>query len=146
VIFSYAVGGASILELPGSEAVGTGAAISRTLTLTGNSAPLTMQIANGDGATVVDGLGMIANGDEMVVVGVVAGGTLAASDNRVTLTIAPNAKAVKVLIWRGAKADVASFKSALSASAKPADVTPMTKGGKPRWAETVTVEGKLGSL
>ena len=145
VLFSYAVGGASVLELPGTETVGAGAAISRTLAISGNSAELSMQVASGDGATVADGLGMIAEGDEVVVVGVVAGGTLAASDNRVTLTIAPNTKAVKVLIWRGAKADVAAFKSALSASTKPVDVTPMTKGGKPRWAETVTVEGKLGS-
>jgi PA14 domain len=145
VILSYGVGSAAIFELPGSEAVGEGAAISRTLSITGNSAPLSMQIASGEGAVVTDGVGMIVNEDQVTAVGVVAGGTLAAADNRISLTIEPNTKAVKVLIWHGLKADVAAFKSTLSKSAQPADLTPMTKGGIPRWAETVTVAGSLGS-
>ncbi len=145
VLFSYAIGSAAILDLPQAETVGSGTVIARTLTISGNKDPLLMQVASGKGATVDGGFGVIENKDTVTIIGVVAGGTLNAKDDRLILAIAPNTKAVKVLMWSGPKAGAETFKKAVSASAKPADLTPMTKGGKPRWAETVTVAGTLGS-
>jgi PA14 domain len=145
VIFSYVVGSASVLETTDLEAVGAKQAISRTLTLSDNSAPLTLQLATTTKAKIDNGIAIIAQDDGITAIGVVAGGTIALADERVTLTLAAQTTGAKILTWKGPAAELATFRSALTASAKPRDLSPVkTKGGKPRWSQTVATKGTLG--
>jgi hypothetical protein len=142
-ILSYVIGGADVLEVPALESAGKLDAITRSFTLAGNNDALSVVLADG-AAKLVDGVAVIEDGDTVTAVGVVAGGALAVDDGRVTMAIPGRTALAKAALWKGAKADLAGFAAALKTLAKPADAKALTKGGKPRWAETITVAGELG--
>jgi len=141
-ILSYTIGTAEVLEVDAFETSGKTEGISRSFTLTGNNDPATVLISEGS-ATLADGIAVIESGDAIVAVGAI-GGTLAANDGKVLFTIPGKTALAKVLLWRGAKADLANFKALLVASPKPVDAKPLTKGGKPRWTEPLVTQGELG--
>jgi PA14 domain len=144
VIFSYSIGKAAILDTSATEAVGATQAISRTLSISDNNAPLTVQLATHDKAKLDNGIAVITQEDGITAIGAAAGGSIAVADGRVTLTVAPNTTGAKILSWRGPAAELSNFRSALAASAKPTDLSAVkTKGGKPRWSQTITTKGSL---
>jgi hypothetical protein len=146
VVLSYNVGGAEVLELPGVAANGTLTGISRSLTLSGNDQPLTLLVAEGAGAAAsADGLGTLEDGDSVTAAGVIGGGTFAGEGSRLTLTIPAKTAAVKLVVWHGAKSELAEFKALLAATAKPGDLHAQTKGGPARWGEPISLAGELGT-
>ncbi|HEX3135698.1 MAG TPA: PA14 domain-containing protein [Planctomycetota bacterium] len=141
-ILSYSVGTADVLEVDALEGSGKNEAITRSFTLSNNTDPATVLVSEGT-ATVEGGIAVIENGDAVIAVGAL-GGTLAANDGKVLLTIPGKTTLAKVVLWRGPKAEVGAFKAVLAASPKPVDAKPLTKGGKPRWTEPVVTQGELG--
>lgn len=139
VILSYSVGKAGVLELDAYEQ----GAITRSFTLSGNDDALSLLVHEG-AATLADGIAVGEDGENANAIAVIAGGTLSAADGKVVLALPAKTGLAKVALWRGPKADLAKFTAAVKAIAKPADLTSRTKGGKPRWAETVVTQGELG--
>lgn len=142
-ILNYTIGSADILEVDAFESAGKSEGISRSFTLSGNANPATVLVSEG-AATLTDGFAVIEQGDAVTAIGAVAGGTITAADGKVLFTIPGNTALAKVVLWRGAKADLANFKALLAATPKPVDAKPLTKGGKPRWTESVITQGELG--
>lgn len=139
VILSYSVGKAGVLELDAFEQ----GAITRSFTLSGNGDALALLVHEGT-ATLVDGIAVEQDGEFANAIAVIGGGTLSAADGKVVLTMPAKTALAKVALWRGAKADLAKFTAAVKTIAKPANLTSRTKGGKPRWNETVITAGELG--
>jgi len=52
---------------------------------------------------------------------------------------------LKLSIWRGPAASLGKYAAALEASAAPADLAPLTKGGPARWKEKLETEYKPGA-
>ncbi len=143
VVLSYTVGGAEVLEVAGFETKGKAEAITRSFSLTGNADTLTV-LVNEEAATLVDGMAVVESGEHATAVGVVAGGALAVTDGKVLFTIPGKTALAKLALWRGPKSELAGFKALLASSPKPLDAKPLTKGGKPRWNETLVTQGELG--
>lgn len=139
VILSYSVGKAGVLELDAFEQ----GAITRSFTLSGNDDALALLVHEGT-ATLADGIAVSEDGEFANAIAVVGGGTLSAADGKVVLALPAKTALAKVALWRGPKADLAKFTAAVKAIAKPVDLTSRTKGGKPRWSETVVTQGELG--
>jgi hypothetical protein len=146
VVLQYSVGAAEVLEVAAVEAGAKAAAITRSLTLTSNAQPLTMLVAeHGEGkASIVDGLGLVEEGDAVTAAGVIGAGTLIADGNRLALTIPAKTAVVKLATWHGEKADLPTFKALLGTLAKPVDAHALTKGGKGRWGAALVTAGELG--
>jgi glucose/arabinose dehydrogenase len=51
---------------------------------------------------------------------------------------------VKICLWSGPSADASGVIATLPRTKPPIDLTPLTKGGKARWTETITTKGKRG--
>ena len=143
VVLSYTIGAAEVLEVAGLETKGKAEAITRSFTLGSNGDALTV-LVDEQAATLVDGMAVVESGENASAIGVVGGGTLAATDGKVIFTIPAKTALAKLAMWRGPKAELAGFKALLAASPKPTDAKPLTKGGKPRWNETLVTAGELG--
>ena len=145
VVFSYTVGAGTVLELPGFEA--DGKAVSRTLSIA-NVGPVTNLVAelpDGTGS-VAGGVATLSAGDNKVSVGLVdapAGVSLAVVGNRILLKIGATAAATfKVVI---VNADAAAAAPIIAAASAITDPKTLTKGGAPRYPETVETKGELGT-
>ncbi len=143
-VFSYSVGTGSVLELPAFEA--DGKAVSRTLELANfpGATNLVAELSNGTGA-VEGGVATLTAGDAKVSVGLVgapAGVSLAVAGNRILLKIgALKAATFKVVIANVAAAEAAAVLSAAKDITSP---DTLTKGGAPRYSETLETKGELG--
>ena len=106
----------------------------RVLSLT-QLAALAQQAAGGDDDALV--VACVADPEKAV---------LSASDSQVHLTIAPSKEpsAVKLLTWRGDRAQLPTVLAALKNVKPAADLTPWTRGGPPRWREKLTTKAELG--
>lgn len=133
VVIAYTVGDARVLELPGYERSGETFAFTRTLNFGKSSRDLWLRVclettpvalARGSVATLV-------NSNGFVLLHLPA----AATPANVKLFIAnPNPDS-----------DTATLARLAEASAPPADLTPLTHGGPPRWNPPIATRGKLGS-
>jgi glucose/arabinose dehydrogenase len=144
-VFSYSVGTGSVLELPAFEA--DGKAVSRTLEIANfaGATNLVAELANGTG-TVEGGIATLTAGEAKVSVGLVnapAGVSLAVAGNRILLKIgAIKAATFKVVIANVAAADGAAVLGAAKEITAP---DTLTKGGAPRYSETIETKGELGA-
>jgi len=75
---------------------------------------------------------------------VVGAGTFAVDGTRLVLTIPAKAALTELVSWHGLKSDLASFKALVAATPKPSDAHALTKGGKGRWGDAITLTGELG--
>jgi hypothetical protein len=99
----------------------------------------------------VPGTGKVDNGIANVgaihaaVVGAPAGAALEVTGNRIAFKIPPRNEAVtfKVLIAGGGDASKTAFDALAKSSAKPTDLTPLTKGGPGRWKDVIETKGEL---
>ncbi len=87
--------------------------------------------------------------DDAVVIACVADpetAILSATDSEVYLTITPGKAmaAVKVLSWRGDRAQLAGVLASLKSLKPAADLSPLTRGGPPRWEQKLTTKAALG--
>jgi glucose/arabinose dehydrogenase len=142
IVLSYSANGRDVLDMPGTELAGKSLVFTRTLNIAAGK-PLTLVMADVEGAqATIDGdQRVLLTKDKFTTVIRTSGGKLRVLDGgRVVLDVASEASNVKLLLARvdseAAKAIIASKLSAAR------DLKPLTKGGKPRWTETVTTQGQ----
>ena len=156
VVFAYTVGEATLLEMPELEKAGDVPLLTRTFNVhtPGAASTLVLSDAPDGAAALIEGDVAISpndakNPDLRTVIGLVgapAGAKLEAAGHRVTVKLPAFTKgsAFKVVYAKGPSAETAALTAAVKAAAKPADLTPFTKGGPAHWKETVKVKGVLG--
>src|SRR5882672_2950062 len=139
-VLSYTVGAAEILELPAYDAKSD--TFSRTFNAAKAAGPLSMLVAEKDGATAtMDGNLALLDSGETVVAVAAAGAALQTGMNRIEAVL-PSGKSA-LYLWAGLKADLAKFRAAVKSASAPADLAPLTKGGPGR-NTAVTTTGTLG--
>ncbi len=151
VIFSYTVGDCQVLDMPTHETHGAVKLFCRTLNLKASAQALTMVVADVDGAK--DSIG---GGDRIVLVGpkgltgarVVGGpkGTKLESvdkGTRIVLRLPALKEDARIKVYTypitGTGDDLAAVIEKLPG---PANLAPLTRGGKARWTESVVTKGK----
>lgn len=146
-VLHYTVGECKVLDAP-SFADGV---FTRVLNLGPTGAALTHLVAfeeKAKGRVEAGNLAVLEKGDQLVVAGVngAAGATWKVEDGKALLTLPASKEAVRcaLVVARIAKDQLATFRDAVN-KARPADLTPRTKGGPTRWKETVTTKGTLGT-
>lgn len=151
IIFSYTVGDVAVLDMPGVTVANKKRIFTRTLNIAPSKQPLTMVLADLPGTkegTSVDSMAMINDGKNTLMASVIGGpkGTKIGFVLRLTLEIPASDKPaqIKVAMWGGPKADWEQGAKALNDVGTPIDLAPLTKGGKARFTETVTTQGKRG--
>ena len=162
-VFSYTVGDAEVLEMPGVETVDGVSAITRTIQIARSSKPLTLLVTEvqAEGALGrIDGntatLNYTDSREAAAFVGAPLGtrwevgmpprATPAPGNVGVMLKLpAITAPVVfKIVLWQGASADLPKFADVLKASPKPVNLTAFCKGGASRWNEKIETRGTLG--
>jgi hypothetical protein len=129
-IFSYSVGKTPVLETMDLE----GEAFVRTLQVAPSDTPMELMIATAAPDLHVEGVGLPT------------GAAIAPQDGQVRLRLpAGPREPFKILIAGGGDATKAAFDAQVKASAKPGDLASLTKGGPPRWAESIETKGVLSA-
>ena len=133
VVVAYTVGDARVLELPGYERHGETSVFSRTLNVGKSSRDLTLRVAPEATAVALagDGAARLVRTNGFTLLNIPA----EATPLNVKLLIAGSPGA----------ADAAALAGFAALSAPAADLTPLTKGGPPRWDPPIATRGKLGS-
>jgi len=130
VVFSYTVGGCSVLERPGFHDAGAATAFTRTFNLGPSAVPLELMVYDDDTPGHVE-VGLAAAPGTA---------TLAASGkSSIRLKIPAHAAPIRfmVLLWIGAKGDLSSVKQL-------PDLSASCKGGPARWTPALVTAGALG--
>lgn len=149
-VFSYTVGGTAILDMMNAEVQGKTRIFTRTLNLKPSTAALTMVVADLDGATgeVKNKLAVLTGPKGVTAAKIIAAPEGTAFEvldkSRIVLKIPATAadSKVKIALWGGPAADLATAGQALAATATPVDLTPLTKGGKAQWPTPLEAAGK----
>jgi len=157
VVFTYTVGTAGVLEMPGQEKSGDVPLLTRTLNIVAAGPGASVVLADGvDGATatVENGVGTVANNaldaDSRVVVTIVGapeGAQIQAHGARLFLKL-PKLDAdtkFKIVYARGASAEVAKLAEAAKKAAAPENLAQYKTGGPAHWPEVVKTQGTLGA-
>ncbi len=156
VVLAYTVNTAPVLELPGSEKAADQTVLTRTFNVLGKGEASNLLLSEAqEGTSVTEQNGLIVlnddpkNADSRVVIGVVGapmGAKLQVDGSRAQLNLPAFSgnEQFKVVYWKGTQADLAKAEAAIKGVEKPGDLRPLTKGGEPRWKETVETAGVLG--
>ena len=160
VVFSYTVGRARVLELPGLSIHAGEKVFTRTIQLEKPSSETLL---------VCDGLPGSASGNANGTKGTLLLSGVGTAEAPATLGVAligaPEAmlfaeggvvrvklsgreqagKSFQIAIWRGAAEDAGKFNAAVTALAAPRDLSALTKGGPARWSEPVATQGALAT-
>lgn len=151
IVFSYTIGDSLVLDMPSIEVHDKQRVFVRTLNLAPSKTERLILLADLPKATKLTNVGemmLLENDKETMVANVHGGpkGTEIAAGLRMVVKVPASAEPVKlrVGVWAGAKADWESGAKALDKIGQPVDLTPLTKGGKARFTETVATEGKRG--
>jgi hypothetical protein len=156
VVFAYTVGEALVLEKAGLEKVGDATVLTRIFNVIKAGAGASVKVADvpEGGEIAVDGAkATIAKDDpknpDTVTVAAVIGtnGKLVSKDGTLSFKL-PELKAgtnFKIVYGRGAAGNAGKLAEAVVQAAKPADLKPLTKGGAPRWKETITTKGTVST-
>lgn len=155
VIFSYTVGDTNVLDMPSVEVHNGQRVFVRTLNLSPSKVMRSLVLTdlpqmsefnvNGKGSRMVQ-----QNDKEAQIIDLI-GDPKVKTDiwegiPRMFIRIFPSNDPVQLRVgqWAGAKADWQAGAAALDKVGKATDLTPLLKGGKPRFTETVTTQGKRG--
>ncbi len=168
VVFSYTVGGTSVLEMPGLAGDKDHPVLTRTLNLAPTQEPLTLVVADLEaaeaGGNVNDGVEVFAadGSTEGVAIALSSGENITLvkalgapkgsswkvlKGGRVVLRLAasPNPSEFRLAVARTSRGDQAVVARLIDEAARPSmDLAQFTKGGPTEWAETVETQGKLG--
>lgn len=160
VVLSYSVGHTKVLELPGVQEREGLTIITRTLQLD-RSAPQILLVCDG----LTNAPAASRHGDQGALILHEPAGTsgpvtlalallgapeaaLESRDGRVVVRLSGREQAERtftIAAWRGPTADAGKFAPAIKALARPASLTPLTKGGPSRWHEPVVTTGALAT-
>ncbi|HZE97977.1 MAG TPA: DUF6797 domain-containing protein [Planctomycetota bacterium] len=131
-IFSYVVGKTPVLETMDLESGDDLKVFARSFQVTASDAPMELMIATSSPDLLIEGVHLPP------------GAKIATQDGQVRLQLSAGSREpFKILIAGGGEAKKDAFAALAKASPKPADLAALTKGGAPRWAETITTQGKL---
>jgi hypothetical protein len=152
IVFSYTVGNSDVLELPQFETQDGERFFCRTINLTASAHDQKVLIADVLGANQAQaGKTVIFHkGNEDLLIafhGGPAGCKLEVQNNSRAVLHLPASKlfsTIKLCVWQGTNARTAKVMEAFAKLGQPIDLTPLTKGGKARFNETVTLKGKRG--
>lgn len=145
-VFSYGVAGTAVLEQLSLEKGADAAAVARSFTIAAHAKPLTVVLADatGDGSES-DGV-TLAGDPRAAIAAAPAGAKLEVVEKRLVLRLPAAAEAtnIKVLVT-GKDVAPAALAALAKAAAKPADLTPKTKGGPSLWKEVLETKGTIGN-
>ena len=157
VVFAYTVGAAKLLESPDLETVEGAAVISRTFNVLAPGAASSLLVADApegttpelkdDAVVMASDAALPEERTVLRVLGAPEGAKFVVHGTRVALQLPAFAtgQKFKLVAARGPVADLEKVHTATKASVKPTDLAPLTKGGAPRWKETVKTQGTLGT-
>ena len=158
VVFAYTVGDALVLEQAALEKAGDATLFTRTFNVMKAGAGASVKVADApDGAEIKleGGRATIAKDDAKnpdgitvaAVSGAPMGAQLASKDGTVSFKLPQltAGAAFKIVYARGKAADAEKLAAAVNGAAKPADLKQFTKGGPPRWKETIATKGTLST-
>jgi glucose/arabinose dehydrogenase len=151
IVFSYTIGGTHVLDMPAVEVRDKHRLFVRTLNLSPSKETRRLLVAdlpNVKGATNVRSMMLLQNQQDAVVA-IVTGGpknTEIEFSTRMVVKVPPSDAPVQIRIgvWGGPKAGWETAANALEKIGQPVDLAPLLKGGKARFTETVTTQGKRG--
>jgi glucose/arabinose dehydrogenase len=127
-IFSYTVGKTPVLETMDLE----GDAFARTLQVSASDAALELMIATAAPDLHVDAVGLPE------------GAKIVTQDHQVRLQLPPGRRGpFKILLQGGGDATKDAFAERVKSSPQAADLSALTKGGAPRWADPIETKGVL---
>lgn len=161
-VFSYTVGDAEVLEMPGVRREGNDVVFTRTFRVGPSKSKLGLRVCDLEGAVRSNGVfssfQVVFEGDDSAVsVGVLSSAPKAlwdwtlpgvASDaGPVVLRVPARNQAVDftVVLWKGSKDRVEHISAMFARPVKEPDLVALTKGGQALWPQTVTTKGKLGT-
>src|SRR5262249_19008209 len=103
-----------------------------------NKTAMFVSVESGDFTSAIEAVGDIEG---------LTSGTIGGFPGSTYLIIKPlnQTRHLKLLRWTGLIKDQEFFRTAAQASAKPIDLSPLTKGGPARWGDPLITKGKLGS-
>jgi glucose/arabinose dehydrogenase len=149
IVFTYTVGDTTILDMPTVEVLDKTRVFGRTLNIQPTKQALVAVLADVEGGKgKADGdVAIIQKGDTVTIaraVNLPPNGVLDVKDNGRLLLRLPawdQPMRVKMGFWTGPKADQEAALAALAKIGAAPDLSPLTKGGKALWPETVTLAG-----
>jgi len=156
VVFSYTVGTAHLLELPGLEKSGDLSLITRTLNVVAPGVASSNLLFEREGAKaeVKDGVAIVSpkggDSDERVVIAAVGAPVGAKFEVKENVVIFHSPAFVKGQNWKlvyakGKAADEAKLISAANGAAAPQDLLAFTKGGPAHWTQPVETNLKAAT-
>lgn len=151
IVFSYTVGQSHVFDLPGVEVHNKQRVFVRTLNITPSKSPRYFLIADlpkSNKMTNVGSMMLLEDGTTTLVGNVVGGpkGTEILPGVRMVVKVpaSDTPTQIRIGLWSGAKADWEAGAKALDQIGQPFDLVLLTTGGKARFTETVTTQGKRG--
>jgi hypothetical protein len=161
-VFSYSVGDAQVLEMPGVRRDGEDVMFTRSYLVGATKNRLGLRVCDLDGPTRSRGVvaafqATFEAGDSAVSLGVLSSApkslwdwTLpgnSADAGPVVLRVPPHPGplAFTVVLWTGAKDRLENQSKVLAQPVKDPDLPALTRGGRALWTQTVTTRGKLGT-
>lgn len=153
IIFSYTVGDTHVLDMPGVEVHDKHRFFTRTISTTGAKSELRFVIADlppklikgpGIESTTQHSRATYVDQDGNASLVICRGASIKTWEaGRMQAGLSDFQKA-QVIIWTGPAAQLASAEEAAAKVSRPVNLTSLTKGGKARFTETVTTQGKRG--
>jgi hypothetical protein len=153
IVFSYTVGDASVLDMPGVEVHDKYRFFTRTINSNGKTdrfaildlpalkpglLPRAMSIqSNGQGSVAQH-----VDQDGNAVLVICRHALVRDKDGRCQAGL--DGQTAKIIVWTGPAKDLPDASKAAGKIGPAIDLTPLTKGGKARFTETVTTQGKRG--
>ena len=159
VVFSYSVGGADVLEMPGIEGSGDDALFTRTFWVAPSKEPLTLALADVKGPVATGGDPLVVQSGQDALAATVTGladsgwyglNTDGLKKYRQALTLPPHDQPLTFVLamWAG-KTDryqkTPAIKQVLLRERKPENLRTLTNGSPAVWPQTVTTKGRLGT-
>lgn len=151
IVFSYTIGVSQVLDMPAVEVHNKQRVFVRTLNLSASKETrfiLLADLPKANDMTNTGSMMMLKNDQDAVIASITGGpkGTEIAPGFRMIARIPASAEPVQIRIgvWSGREADWKAGAKALDKIGQPIDLAPLTKGGKARFTETVTTQGKRG--
>lgn len=151
VVLKYAVGQSEILDSPSLERGQELVIFTRTIELSGQTAPLEMRVCDARGARVreIDGIVMVVSDESpnLTAVALTGNGSLTNGVGgcaEIHFKAKTERTLSKALIWRGPSSALAVFAALVKSSAAPTSLRLLTSGGESRWNEPLVTRGTLG--
>lgn len=149
-MFSYSVGGMSVLEVPGYEKRGEVSVFTRTFHIDNIENDWFIVVADATGQpTVAGNVLSVVEGDKCTAIAVHGNARteLGAANGKLTVKLLgpKGANQFQISVWSGAPANLRQFVEASAARVDLPNLKSFTSGGPQRWESPVATQGVLGT-